>query len=338
MKKTIELVLTILTSSILLCIGVCLIFNREKSLIGEKFQYIFEDTIGIEMEKRVEDSNTFVSFRSQSVQKTDVLEINNEGKVKVLEKDSLYKQLTFEEKRKLFLQTYLKEIEYPIQIITLDSLYTNKLKEESPLIETGVRYIDNENGNITDSKLTNQVYAAYSTTLVELGIEKEMSVQGFYTLPLPYVLWRTRIPVILLLVGWFLVTGLFLFLPLYRRRKMKKNIVYVPVKEMKKGEEDVLLKITDAIYYHPQKAEIHYYQEMILTLSGQAALLFQAFIESSDAFLSYEEIDTLLGWESEDKIRRRRAQAINRLKEMLKPIPEIRIENQNRKGYQLLSY
>ncbi|GEM_PF-3639274 len=337
MKKIIELILTISATSVLLSIGLNCIFNNQISLVKNKFQDEFERIIWIEMEKRIEDSGIPISFSSLPAQKSDILKINNKGEIKALEKDSTYNEQTVIQRRKQALQTSLKEIKLPVQIITLDSLYTNILKRENPLIEACVRYIDNENGNIVDSKPASKVYAAYHTPIIQLGLKKEMSIQGFYTLPFSYILWETRIPVVFSVGVWLLITGGLIFLLIYYRKKKEKSIVYLPVKEMEKVEEkDILLKISDAIYFHPQKAEIHYNRKNIITLSGQLALLFQAFIEAPGNFISYEQIDNILGWEKMDKTTNRRGQVINRLKDTLKSIPEMAIENYNKKGYRLV--
>lgn len=335
MKKTIDLLLAILGTFGLLVIFLIYIMSSYIAEINNDFQDKFEDAIRVEVERRLHQTNTFFSFSYQHAPVSDNVKIHNKDTITSLQKDSLYKKQTVDQRQRQIFQTYLRREGYPVNMSILDSLFASSI-EKNNLLEIGIKYIDNEEKNTEYSNINNKIYSAYHTELTELGVDKEMSVQAYYTLPFSYILWRSRMPVAICLFIWLIITGLLVFFLIYRRKKMKESIVYVPVKDVEKiTENDVLLKVTDTIYYNPKRAELHCNQKNIISLSGQIAVLFQAFIEAPDYFLSNEQISTSLGWEKIEDTKTRRGQVINRLKEALKPISEIRVINQNRKGYLL---
>lgn len=332
MKKKFKRAITIFTFFVFLFCLMLFVIKTEVSSIKREFQEIFERSIWIEMEARMNGSNVFISFSTFPSQESDTIRIDHEGSIKYVEKDSLYKKQSFDQRQRQVFQTILKKEDHPVNIVALDSIYRNNLSEKNRSIKTSVKYIDNENSTIDVSNII--LYPHYSTEIVELGIEQNMSVQGYYTLPFTYILWKSRVPLLVILFIWFFIICLVFYLIHYRRKKIKQSVVYVPVKELEPTEEDdVLLKISDSIYYNPLRAEVHYNKENVITLSGQIAVLFGAFVEAPGYFLSNEEVNRVLEWEKIEDTRTRRSQVINRFKETLKPIREITVKNQNRKGY-----
>jgi len=311
-----------------------IIYQKEYTALMADVESTFSNAIKLDLDKRLSNSGIpyhFVSIPSASETHNQMI-TQTEDSVSYISKDSLYMQKDLWQRQSLLLQTILLTEGFPIHPQTLDSIFTNELKKSSYNIPTRVQYINNQTGIIEESEANPFVYKKLYTQQYTLGISKEISVQAFYTLNFSSIYHRAPVAFILLFICWLITITAFIYLS--RRGQKSKKILYVPVSDIKKPlESDPLIKISDNIYFDPVKSMI-LYQNVTVELPKQSATLFSSFLEAPDYYMTNKNIDGI-SWEKHIDTRNVRSQAIKRLRKELAPIPELKIENINKTGYQL---
>lgn len=101
------------------------------------------------------------------------------------------------------------------------------------------------------------------------------------------------------------------------------------------SRDEVYLKVSETIFFNPEKGDILYDTDKILSLTDTDARLFGTFLKSPDFFLSNKDMECAFGREGKSSNDSWRAQKISCLRDSLTSIPEITIENKRGRGYWL---
>lgn len=329
MKKHIQFAITFFTLSALFIGLGYYILKKERAALFATIEPNFDIALNLELEGRIKETGLpfHLSMQPSRLPNDDFVVYQTKDTTIYIEKDSSYRDRDLLQRQRAALQVYLLEEGCPIHVQTLDSIYASKLWQKGSHITTGVRYINNLTGVVTDSKPGNRIYTTFSTLPHTFGSSDEIVVQGFYNLTFYWTFLKTPLPFILLFIFWLISIALLSFL-IFKKKK-KQEISYVHVSEIKKTiETSPMIKINDSIYYDAARLEIHY-NDQVIPLSKQLATLFSAFLGATDYYLPYANIDQILGAQNV------RTKALHRLRDALKPLPALQIEHINSTGYQL---
>ncbi|MDL2310172.1 helix-turn-helix domain-containing protein [Parabacteroides sp. OttesenSCG-928-B22] len=308
---------------VLYAYGVGKIIQKEKQALQKTINHSFNLALLSDVELRTKGFVSHFRTGPTNQNSNEVLVIQNDT-VSYHPKTKEMRELALNEKRFNGDQSYLYIIN-PIKVGVLDSLFQEQLKKEDVYSKTAVFYTDNLRQQIYTSRPDSVFYEkAYATKEITLGTNEEMTVQGFVQLSSFRILLSSPL--------FFLTTTMLIFLLgalgrrfLLFRKATKSNL-----------SEKVKLPIIGRLFYNSSKREICDEQKSLVTLSPILGTLFEALLNDSDHFQAYEVLQEKC-WGKVDKYSRNNLdQAIKRLVDRLKKIPQLKIKVCRGCGYQLI--
>ncbi|MDR2919121.1 MAG: helix-turn-helix domain-containing protein [Tannerella sp.] len=315
--------------------GCYLIYLKTMEKTIMPIQDFFYNVLRYEEEMRLEKSGLpflFSNVRPNETMNPGIISLQTEDSVSCIKKNPEHYVKPILERQSHAIQTALMLCGYPMKAMVIDSLLTEKLHLQNIYAGIGIRYVNNLTKEIEDSKPGNSVYHETSAGLIPLGLNDEIGVQLFYKMSFLSILRQEPIPFVLLTVLWLAILSVSI---VFLCRKSERKVAYIPVSEIKTAQgEELLLQICRAVYFDSVKLEIHC-NDQVISLPGQVARLFTAFMEAPDYYLSNEQIEVLFWPVSNNNNNSSCTQLIRRTRKTIKPVHELKIENLNRKGYRL---
>jgi len=240
-----------------------------------------------------------------------------------IQNDSIQSMSSIMDEQFHVLHTLLKD-ECPINVNTIDSLFSKQLKEKGCTDQTGVKHIDHSLNVIKKSENNTQFYKSADTTRqIPIGYYSEMSLQGFvHITPLSVIRSAKE--------HYFLLSLVYLL-------SLLLAIFFINIRSQKTFTE-TLEKQEDkrTIIFNRQKKRLENGRSGQVALTAQQALLIDYMLNSENYYISNEQMKQLL-WNSKDFIgNSRQYQSIDRLRKKLESIPEIKIVNEHGHGYSLM--
>jgi len=312
-------------------IGGTIICDHNSQPIKTDINKIFFDATISELTHRIESSGVPI-FWGTEVGETDrdSIIIEQENQTMAISKTEEYENLDRNTKIRNGIQTALYLIGLPLQTSVLDSLFQSRVYQIYPKVKTAIQYKDQVMDHIIESQINPEVYNKFHTDTIHLGLDKEMYVLGFYTLPFSQIIMSSKTEHLFFTLCWSITFFLSVFLIYYRNKKIQTSYIFVKEAEEK---ETSLISLSQTLFYDPVKQEIRYHSKKIIPLRGNAQKLFPTFLNAPDYFLTNEQIDLSVWGHSVPN--NTRLQAIKRLRDNLNSIPEFQIENYQGRGYQL---
>lgn len=339
MQNAIAIFKSLFSYLFLFCIGGYVIFFQEKKEILNDIEKIFQEALALDMNNRVKETKAPFFFGPSEINPSENYEITVEDSVVAINKGEENKSLLIDEKIFFAMQTIL-HMENPIKVEELDSLFRLSLYNNGLRSQTAIKLTDNQKKQVQQSaeKLVGQY--TFSTKERNLGIHDEITIQGFVRMSAFDIFLKAKLSLLVWGVVCLVVIMFVLFFIKNRRKKVSKATEYMPIDTVKPDKMDEiqpikkshLIRISENILFDSERGRISYHDSQVLELTEQPTLLFIAFLEAPDNFLSHEKVEKLIGGGGKD----RRAQSIKRLRETLKPIPELSIENLWGAGYHLV--
>lgn len=239
-----------------------------------------------------------------------------------LQNDSIQSMSSIMNEQFHVLHTLLRD-ECPINVNTIDSLFSKQLKQKGCTVQTGVEYIDHSSDVIKRSENNALPYLSADTTRqLPIGYYSEMSLQGFVHIT-PFSVIRSAKE------HYFLFSLLYLLSLLlaitFIRVRFRKTVAEALDKQ---GDKRVII-------FNKQKKRLENGRSGQVSLTTQQTLLIDYMLNAENYYISNEQMKQLL-WNSKDFIgTSRQYQSIDRLRKKLESIPEIKIVNDHGQGYSL---
>ena len=238
--------------------------------------------------------------------------------------------LPVEEKVRLIRETSLLA-SHPINPDSLNTCFQKTLLERHISIQSGVRYVEVENNKTFYSEADSSFFTtAQPLTEYKTGIFNEIELQSYVKIPFLTLVEKAGILFFISVIIWLLLFSSFLiyiYIIVVRRKKIElQTTLHEEALEKEKPEEFMRLDMEK--YYL-------YYNGQNIKLTQSLCQLMSLFLNSSDHFLTKEEISNEL-WGNLDDYTNRLSQTISRLRSALAPIPEIEIINERSTGFRLV--
>jgi len=330
MKTKTTLIIILSTSLLIFCIGAYFIYLNETRSIQNKVEESFYLALSTDMDKRLKDTSFFYSYASDSKEKTDKIKMFSSDTTTLLKKDGV-DELSVEKKYMNAIQTILK-FETPIDINILDSTFLSILNSHNIPAITKTIYTEKEQNIHIESEFpTNNYKIIFKTKPFIFGMTDEMSAQGFAKVPFSFLLVLSK-SYYMLLAGILLIIDILIYYIFKQRNKPLRS--QYDIFNILNNENSNLLFLSQTISFDPDKHVVYYKEKYSLQLTKQQGKLLNCFLKAADFYLSNQQLEISL-WGTEMYSVSRRQQAINRLRDALKTIPELQIENVRGVGYQL---
>lgn len=320
----------------ILFIGVaCFLYKKEINTVYTEVEPAFLQAISLDVNNRLKASKEpFFMAVTNEVPSSNTTIISGDT-TQVVPKNEEVSSLGIEEAGIIALQTFLAT-RNPMRIHALDSLFDAELNKKGVNARTAVRYVNTVTHQADYTSADSAFYTSrYATGEVIANAQGSILLQGFVKFPASFILsriWRQ-----LVLTGTVcIVLAIALFLLIkYKRGGVVEITRIIPVKDIEVSHENTYIKMSEDVFFNPLKGEILYDNGGVLHLTELYSQLLLCFMESPGYFLSNEEMENRMRGGKTLKGGNWRAQTIRRLREILAPIPEITIENEHGKGYQL---
>ncbi|MDH6344093.1 cbb3-type cytochrome oxidase subunit 3 [Parabacteroides sp. PFB2-12] len=322
-------------TTVLFLLGIYYLYKKERQLYRSSFQQKLAAVVVADIEKRLVAAGEPYVLYSKPGEKSEKTLILSEDTI-YIDKSSVANTLVFAERQLDAFQTILYAKGNFINPQSLDSLFYASLNPDKSGIKTGIRYTDRKTETITDSKPNDPIYEkGNATDILLLGLNGEISVQGFYLPTNKYLPERSPWIFISLFI-FYLVFCLFFILSLRKNKKVeieRQQVLPLPKKDETDKEESPI-KVTETILYDTNKG-ILYCNSQKTTLTKQMNLFLSHFLQAPDYFLSTQEINELLWGEELPLSKNKRTQAVLVLNNRLKSTG-LKVKNYQRKGYVLI--
>ena len=281
--------------------------------------------INNEKEIRMDRSHTFFSHTRKETA-SDSIVLKGEQESIVLEKPDSVKNMAFHEKQNHMEQSYLFMAGKHTKIHVLDSLWRMELLKNKISAPTAVLYRNNITGENCLSRDDSLFYvSAGQMPEIKLGIRGEITLQGFVRISSFTVMAANIEKSAWIIIVWLIVAGSAAFLAFHKKRKTSATIP--AEEEFRLGEYISLDTNHQTLIYQHQKIQ----------LTKQSFQLFEFLWNQTDHFANYEEMTYFLyNIRNLDKTDNRLFQSVRRLRKSLEEIPEVKVENIQNKGYQIV--
>lgn len=303
------------------------IYKKEIIEISNIIEKCFESAILIDITQRVDETGMPHHSGIINGPPSPNITLTTEDTTIVIPKKGRDYIENAEQKRNRFFQTIMI-IENPPRASLLDSLFQKVLNENNIYGKTAIKYTLKESNTTTYSCDSTRLRSYDTSEERLLGLMDEISVQYFIKVSLFSALMNNKKQSLILFFTWLILTALFIgIVEIKRRKDIQKTFTYDP--------PEILFYISNTLSFDAEKGTIYYGENESLQLTDQLAKLFLCFLQSSNYFLSIEKMEDIMRGDIMAG-RSWRNQIIKRLRDTLKPVSEIKIENIRGIGYQLV--
>lgn len=230
--------------------------------------------------------------------------------------------ITKNEKKYLCEQMYLVK-KNPIDPARLDSIFAEELHQNHILAQTAVIY--ECDGIKHYSNADSSFYAsAYKLDDIVLELDHKIRLQGYIKLPFTHIIQQSRSLYFLTILIWLLLTGGATWL-LLKKKKEEVPAIIIP-----KG----YIAISEKLLFNEKEGILKYLDRKDVVLSGYKLKLFISLLNENGHFIPIETIKDIV-WADGMSTKNALIQTVKRLREDLRFIPDLKIENSREKGYRL---
>lgn len=323
MKKIMKTVILGFTCCFALATGIWL-YSYQREYVISEIKDCFHNAVSNDLTIRWKKLDLPIYHHVSAKKTDDSIAVKNKEGAKTI--PAFEKTISEDEKYKSILQTTLR-YENPVNANALDSIYQVGLREQNLLVKTAVCYTDKVSGEVYKSNNDTFFYKkTYLLPPVVTGIEKEIVLQAFADVTFFSVIRNS----IALFAGWAILCVVLVILAVSFLYKNTKQVVTISGDELLE-KEDVEIQITDDLILNAELRVLRY-GESIISLTDQSISLLKLFLSHKDYFVSNDDIRKHL-WGTIDYSESCRSQAIKRLRDSLKGIPVLHIENLRGVGF-----
>lgn len=318
----------VFTGSLFICLLMLLFYSgyifcegRQSALI--EIRSLCDKVMHQDKENRLNEIGA-LSYSGYKMSDCDTIITYSNDNVEKIVKNNNAVDMTADEKVYRVDQSYLL-IANPIDIFVLDSLFNLALRQiNMENIQTALAYTVNNDTVIYSNPDSAFYFSATSLSPIATGVKDEIVIQAYVDIPFFYVVSSHKEHFLILLIVFCLILGV-LFIIWYNKKFV------VSIHETTRG----LIKIKENLLFDKEKGVLYFNRDIQVALINRRLDIFILLLESPEHFQTSKEIIRIV-WGNggtSDVLN----STLRRLREDLKPIPDIKIVHENG-GYYLHIY
>lgn len=298
------------------------IFHRERQVTLSDICNLCDEVIHLDKEYRLKETGILSSSGYNLSESDSSTVLYSGGQVEKIARNTNSSDLITEEKQYRVDQSFLL-MENPIDVVVLDSLFNLALQQGVKInVHATLAYTANGTKTVYSNPDLAFYESAYALPPITTGVKDEIVLQAYVEIPFYCVINRSK--------GHFIIIGVIfcLLLGLLIAARYSKKFATPVCEESRK-----LIKIKENVLFDEGRGILYFNVDIKVSLENYKLKLFILLLNSPEHFQASEDIKKIV-WEKTEATNNTLNTTIKRLRDDLKPIPDLKIVYENG-GYRL---